>query len=307
MKKFIQRFSYLFLFWMLFVLMLDGCVQFRTATPQLEAYFHEKGIPAIVRNYTTHGRQLRYMEAGNDTTGGTILFIHGAPSSLSYFNAYLTDPRLLGRARLFAVDRAGYGYSGFGKPEPSIEKQARYIRPILDSLHKVKRPLVVVGTSYGTSVACRLAMDYPELVDGIVLVAPSLAPGEERIYGISYPIELPPIRWMVPRMLQSANTEKLNHRKHLEKMLPLWPKVRVPVIYLQGDKDDLIYTSNAAFAREKLVNVPSLEIIFIKDQGHLIAFSEKETIMASILQMLDMVSGKGPAVKAGQRVPCCPE
>lgn len=216
---------------------------------------------------------------------------------MSYFKTYLSDSLLLARARMYAVDRPGYGYSGFGNPETSIERQAHAIRPILDSLNRARHPVVLVGTSYGTSVACRLAMDCPHLVDGLVLVAPALAPGEERIYGISYPMEWPALKWLVPRMLVSANAEKLSHRAELQKMMPHWHRIKVPVAYIQGADDDLIYTTNAAFARRKLTNVPSLDITMIAGRGHLIAFSEIQTIKGSIVRMLDKVAPQPPREK----------
>lgn len=270
------------------LLILDGCVQFRDTTADLYTYFGQKKLKPEIDFYQAQGRKIRYLAIGNDTSS-TILFIHGAPSSLSYFKTYLSDSLLLRRARMYAVDRPGYGYSDFGKPLTSIQQQALAIKPILDSLNQAHHPVVVVGTSYGTSVACRLAMDYPHLVDGIVLVAPSLAPGEERIYGISYPMEWPPLKWIVPRMLVSANAEKLSHYDELKKMLPYWDKIKVPVIYIQGQDDDLIYTTNAKFAKQKLVNVPSLDILLIAHRGHLIAFTEKKTIEEAVIRMLDKV------------------
>jgi pimeloyl-ACP methyl ester carboxylesterase len=157
-------------------------------------------------------------------------------------------------------------------------------------MHLLHRPLILVGASYGTAVVSRLAMDNPGLVDGIVLVAPALAPGEEKMFWFTPAIEHPILRWFVPRMLQSANTEKLHHKEELEKMLPLWAGIRVPVIYLQGAADELIYTSNANFARQHLVNVPYLKVEMIPKTGHLIAFLDKDKVEGAILSMIQMVA-----------------
>lgn len=70
-------------------------------------------------------------------------------------------------------------------------------------------------------------------------------------------------------------------------MLPLWGRIHVPVIYLQGEKDELVDTSNATFAHEHLTNVPYLDIRMIPGRGHLIAFAEKGRIEKAILQLLD--------------------
>jgi uncharacterized protein len=185
------------------------------------------------------------------------------------------------------VDRPGYGYSGFGDPEPSIEKQAAMIRPLLDSLHRASRPIILVGGSYGSSVAARMAMDYPQLVDGLVLTGPSLGPGLETYFWFTQLIETPAIRWFMPRMFRSANTEKVHHREELEKMLPLWSRVRVPVEYLQGAHDDIIDTANAGFARRHLVNAPYLNIHFFPNRQHRLAQFEWPSIKAAILRVYE--------------------
>jgi len=253
---------------------------------ELLDWFGERHIKPKIGYYTSEGRKIRYVQVGN-SPDATILFIHGAPSSLSYWKSYLADSSLLSRATMYAADRPGYGYSGLADPMPAISEQAAAQVPILDSLHKAHHPIIVVGVSYGAPIACRLAMDHPELVDGLVLVAPPLGPGQERIFWFTYAIESPMIHWVVPRMLQTANEEKIHHKEGLTKMLPLWGRIHVPVIYLQGEKDGLVDTTNATFARRHLTNVPYLDIRMIPNRGHLLAFTEKDRIEKAILEMLD--------------------
>ena len=291
--RFIIRFivvSFVLLIIALFI--FDRLVQFRMDDAGLKQYFAQKHQQVNIGYYNTQGRTIRYAWAGTDT-GATLFFIHGAPSSLSYFRDYMTDRQLLQHATMYAVDRPGYGYSGLAKPIPYIQQQAQMIKPVIDSLHKVHRPVILVAASFGTAIACRLAMDNPGLVDGIVLIAPAIAPGEERVFWFSKAVETPLLNWTVPRMLQSANTEKLHHKEELQKMLPLWKNIRVPVIYMQGADDELVYTTNAAFAKQQLVNAPSVEINMIKNRGHLIAFKERPFVTGKILQMIGMVKGKG--------------
>ena len=278
----------------LIVLVIIGCyifdhyVQFRRSDDELNTIFTEQKIDAAIHYYTSHGRKLRYVAAGNDTLP-TLLFLHGSPGSISYYNGRYRDSSLHGHFRIYAVDRPGYGYSGFGDPEPSIEKQAAMIRPLLDSIHHANHPIIIVGSSYGASVACRLAMDYPELVDGLVLTGPALGPGRETYFGITPIIEHWSIRWFIPRLFRSANTEKYYHKRELEKMLPYWKDIKVPVYYLQGVDDDIVDTSNASFAREQLVNVPSLEVKFLPGRKHLLARYEWKSIREAILSVYSRI------------------
>jgi pimeloyl-ACP methyl ester carboxylesterase len=274
------------LFSIVALLVGDRFVQFRMDDKDLIEWFEARHIHPHIGYYEARGRKVRYIGVGNNPEA-TILFIHGAPSSMSYWKAYLADSVLLSRATMYAVDRPGYGYSGLADPLPDISVQAGIIKLILDSLHRVHRPVIVVGVSYGAPIAARLTMDYPELVDGLIVIAPPLGPGREEYFWFTHLVENPLVHWVVPRMLQTANREKIYHKEELTKMLPLWGRIRVPVMYLQGQEDRLVDTSNASFAREHLTNVPSLNIQMIPGRGHLIAFDEKDRIEKAIVSMID--------------------
>ncbi len=285
----LKVFLWTLLFMIIVTLILGRLVEFRMDDAGLNAFFHTRKLEPHISYYQAKGRSVRYLEVG-DQSKATVLFIHGAPSSLSYWKGYLSDSSLLSRASLYAVDRPGYGYSGLGDPLPDIATQASIIKLVLDSLHKAHHPIVVVGVSYGSPIASRLAMDYPELVDGLILVAPPLGPDRERYFWFTYLVESPLIQWVVPPMLKSANREKVHHHEELTKMLPLWPRIHVPVIYLQGMNDSLVSTSNAAFAKTHLTNAASLDIRMIPGRGHLIAFNEKDRVCAAIREMLDKLA-----------------
>jgi uncharacterized protein len=292
------------IFLVIVVLIFDRLVQFRMDDKELTKWFHDRHIEPHIQYYQSMGRTVRYVGVGEqqNTQKATILFIHGAPSSLSYWKAYLSDSTLLSRATLYAADRPGYGYSGLADPLPDISAQAAILKEIVDSLHKAHHPVIVVGVSYGAPIASRLVMDNPDLADGLILLAPPLAPGQEEYFWFTYLVENPLIHWVVPRMLKTANREKVHHREELTKMLPLWSRIHIPVMYLQGQDDELVFTSNAAFARSHLTNVPSLDIQMIPGRGHLIAFAEKDRIEKAILAMLDKVGApKGPSAMAAPR------
>jgi len=265
-------------------LIFDHFVQFRLSDEEIREVFAERKIDGQIGYYTTHGRTIRYASVGNDSLPA-LLMLHGSPGSMSYYSGRYADTVIQRHFKVFTVDRPGYGYSGLGDPVPSIQEQSEMIRPILDSLHKVHHPVIVAGGSYGASVASRLAMDHPELVDGLVLTGPAIGPGLEKIYWFSPIIEHWSIRWFIPRIFRSANTEKMHHQEELEKMLPYWQNIRIPVVYMQGENDHLIDTTNAGFARQHLVNAPYLDIQFIKGREHRLAQYEWPAIRNSIMEV----------------------
>ncbi len=275
-------------------------VEFRQSDAELTAEFSQQLIRPVVHHYTVQDgqsrpRTIRFVETPAHQGQPTILFIHGAPSSLSFFNGFLHDASLLNQAQLVAVDRPGYGYSDFGRVETSIARQAQLLQPLIDRYKpKAGSPtpyLILVGSSYGGSVAARLAMNNPDVVKHVVFVSSALGPGLERTYGISHWVDKPPLRWVVPTLLQLANDEKLAHRQALNEILPDWPKIKAAITMLHGQLDELVYPANVLFAKQQLVNARVKEFI-LPENRHDIVLNKREYIARILLDILNGQAGK---------------
>lgn len=265
-------------------LALAWVFDFRQTDSELNNEFAAQSIRPVVRRYTVGKRTIRYMETPRLAGKPTIIFVHGAPSSLSFFNEFFKDTALLKRAQLVAVDRPGYGYSDFGRVEPSILRQAELLQPLIDR-YKESPDLIVVGSSYGGSVSARLAMNNPGVIDQVVFVSSALGPGLERTYGISYWVDKAPLRAVVPPLLRLANDEKLAHRQALEAILPDWSRITAGIIMLHGLRDELVYPTNVAFAKKQLRNAQFKQFI-LPDSRHDIVVNKREYIASILLGML---------------------
>ena len=73
------------------------------------------------------------------------------------------------KALLVTTDRPGFGYSHFGIAETSLEKQNAALKTDPENI-KTKAGNFLVGHSLGGPVIAQMAMDYPELVGGLVFV-----------------------------------------------------------------------------------------------------------------------------------------
>lgn len=244
--------------------------------------FHYK---AHVGYFQSPNRMLRYVEIGNDSLP-LIVFIHGALSSSGFWDNMLKDSTLLSNAKLLAVDRPGYGYSGYGKEETSVKEQARLIAGILRKERQIHQQIIIHGSSYGGTVAARIAMDYPELVDGLLLQSASVAPKEEKTYDISYYTSHWAVDWLIPGSLHVANHEKLSHRNQLELMRPFWKNIICPTIILHGNMDKLIYPINALYAKKMLVNARSVDLVMVKNSAHNLLWTQPKLLIASLLKLL---------------------
>lgn len=289
LRRILRTVATLILLFIIACFVYDHYHQFRRSDKDLQQFYSNNNIPATISYYETHGRRLRYVSVGDTQGKGTLVFLHGSPGSMSFYSGRFRDNDILEKFHIYAIDRPGYGYSGFGDPEPSVQKQSEMVRALIDSLHHAKHPVIIVGSSYGAAIACRLTMDHPDLVDGLVLTGPAIGPGLEKYFWFTNIIESPVIRWFIPRMFRSANTEKVHHKEELEKMLPYWNNIRVPVVFLQGEKDNIVDTSNASFARKHLVNAPSLDIRFIKGRSHRLAQFEWPRFREAILDVYEKV------------------
>jgi uncharacterized protein len=260
---------------------------------QLVKFFSKNSLQGSIHYYQNFKRRVRYITINNNCSS-TLFFIHGAPASLMESKEYFIDPQLRKNFNMIAIDRPGYGRSEYGNPEPSIKKQAELLKEILEACCP-EHPLIIYAASYGASVACRLLMDHTDIAEGLVLMAPSLAPGQEKYFWLTPIIERSFIRKIILPHHRTSNAEKFYHKIELEKMLPYWKNISVPVMYLQGQKDRMIYVSNAVFASEQLVNAPWLEINFFPGQPHVVGKKFTPLVVQKIFELYDQIEAVAKA------------
>ena len=232
--------------------------------------------------YVSEDRSIHYVAAGK-RGAPLIVLIHGTPGSWHAYAELMTDKLLLAKAYLVAVDRPGFGKSGNGRIVTSLEQQAAFLQPVIDRESK-DRKAILVGHSLGAPIAARMAMDYPNRVTGMVLVAPSLDPDLEKPRWYNSLAASALVTWAVPKELALANQEVMPLSAELTKMLPRWSQIQVPVIIVQGEQDELVSPANADFAERMLKN--HVTVIRVADQGHFILWNRPRLIRNQILALL---------------------
>jgi pimeloyl-ACP methyl ester carboxylesterase len=253
----------------------------------MEQFFQNRKVEGSICHYTACNRKMEYVHAG-DSTKPMILFIHGSPGSLSAFLGYVVDTTLLQKGFLITADRPGFGHSGFGMGVASLEKQSEILKHIVTT-HASARPVILVGHSLAGPLIIQMATDYPELVDGLVLIAgsvdPDLEPNEAWFRG---PLATPFLSWILPRSLRASNEELYQLKPELQRMMPLWKKVTCPVAIVHGKKDTLVPFANVDFAKKMLVNAKVHDFI-LDDAGHFIPWQNHSFVVDSILKVLSEV------------------
>ena len=128
----------------------------------------EEALPPLGRFIEVDGGRIHYLDEG---AGPALLLIHGLGGQMRNFTYSLLE-MFKNDYRVVILDRPGSGYST-RPPEASaaISAQASTIARFMEALG-LARPLVV-GHSLGGAIALALALNHPEKVGGLALIAPA--------------------------------------------------------------------------------------------------------------------------------------
>lgn len=246
--------------------------------------FQGKKYQAVEKNYNNtkdpQTPNIGVREVGDNDSLPLVIFVHGSPGGWDAFAHYLADEELQQTCRMVSVDRLGYGGSNQGKPEMSLAKQAAILKPIIAEKRK-NQEVILVGHSYGGPTIARFAMDFPDMVDGLVFLAPSIDPTQEKVKWYQKVGAWKAIRWLLPNWLDVCNREILPLEKELTEMLPLWKNITCPVLFLHGKKDMLVPYQNAVFAQKQLAHVP-FHLTTFPEENHFIVWTQFEEVKKAI-------------------------
>lgn len=258
-------------------------MSFRYSDEKLLAQFNDQDKIPTIKYLKTNDRTIRYLSINNKSDSPYVIFIHGAPGSLSDYHQYFKDPQIIDNLNLISIDRPGFGFSDFGDAETSLAAQASAIRSVV--LKECKNNMIlVIGHSYGGPIAVKMAMDNPDAYRAIMLLAPALDPQNEKEIKMAALPNLPVIRWLTPTAIRVATDEKNSHILELEKIEQDYHLIGVPVFHFHGNKDSLVPYENLNFSKRK-IDAKLLEPIALKGVDHFLPWSHYDLIKQYILEI----------------------
>jgi pimeloyl-ACP methyl ester carboxylesterase len=265
---------------------LSSCLTFKVSQKEIDKKFMGYEMKPVQHQIEVQGVKMNYAEIGSDSLP-VAFFVHGSPGSWGGFIDFMKDTVLLKKVKMVAVDRIGFGNSDFGNGEKSLVVQSELLKPIVAKYKKLGKKIILIGHSLGGPMIARMAMDYPELIDNLIIVAGSIAPDlEPNEKWFRIPMDFMPIKFLIPASFRASNHEILYLKPELEKMLPLWKNIHQPVIVIQGGKDFLVNPKNADFAEKMLVNAKSLKVVRIDTMNHFVPWSHPNLIKKAIIESL---------------------
>ena len=248
--------------------------------------------------------QLHYAQT-SEGLATSVVFVHGSPGAYDGFSTYLSNTNLQAIFNLYAIDRPGFGGTNPGVPERSLENQVAYLKPLLD---KIDGKTILVGHSFGGPYILRAALDFPDEVDGLIVVAGSVDPELENMKWFNHLANTKLAKAIIPSDFFVSNQEILGLESELRILEPLLSKLQVPVMVLQGVEDTLVPVGNADYIEKHLAHVsPSIQKI--EGEGHFILWSHSELVIDALMEFREMPYNKvhnprlleGPA-PAGPRI-----
>ena len=272
-------------------------------------------LPVEARLVTVEDLRVHYIEAG---TGRTVVMIHGNAGNVEDFE-FGSIQLLSGSYRVVAIDRPGHGSSDRPNGKvATVEYQAQLLHETLLTLG-ISKP-ILVGHSWGAALALAYALNYPDDVSGMVLLAPAAYPdnGESRFLRFAtrtpligdlglvmgkpflghhilkqalteafYPQAVPNsylkiacALWLGRRQVKAYIEDESALNDGLKRMSERYSEIRVPVVIVTGDKDRIVSANENAYRLHSVV--PGSQLIELKDTGHEIPQTHPDSIYCAL-------------------------
>jgi len=251
-------------------------------------------LDVSLHTVVTEEFSINYAKLGNNK-GPIVLFLHGTSGNWQSYTSLLKHKELQNRFSLIAIDRLGWGqsvsYEHQHKPFQKIDFQdhSAAIAAVINQENEIRgsqRPVILVGHSMGASIAPRVAIDFPNLIGGLLLISGTIDPklGKPRWYNRLAQFKL--VNLFIPKHLIHSNREVLSLPYELNFYNQNLSLFSIPITLIQGMKDGLVNPNNLNFAKKRFKHLgDKLELIEKSNSGHFILWENPDLIADALLRL----------------------
>lgn len=288
-------------------------------TRKVEARFPPQG-----RFIEAEDARIHVREAGPEH-GPRLLLIHGASSNLIELWGPLAE-EFSPIHRVIAYDRPGMGHST--RPRRNAQTLASQARVAAEVLKQTGGPALIVAHSLGSAVALRLALDHPQLVTGLVLVAPASHPYPHKpawwarasaspIFGPLLNLLIPwlgpmrsagavasnfwpqpvPVNYLDeaavplifrPRAFKASAQDVVASNAEFGAQQPRYTDLLTAAVIITAEKDKIV--SPKRHARALAADLPAAELVIAPDTGHMPHRLRTDLVIAAIRRVNELTS-----------------
>lgn len=217
----------------------------------------------------------------------SLMFVHGTPGSWGTFARYFEDSALRKDFHMHSIDRPGWGESSYSDGEfpVSLNDQSRLIEPILEEIWQAnnQQKIILIGHSLGGSLVPKLAVDYPNYVKAVVVLAGDLDPVLSEARWFNDVLDWVP-DFLLPNMWLNSNNEVLAIRPSLENLQAQFAAITMPITILQGTDDTLVRPGSATKAPE-IFKSSKVEVIMLEGASHIINLTHVDDVKKAIYKI----------------------
>lgn len=262
------------------------------------------------------GVNVHFRDEGYSTDSIPIVLIHGTGSSLHTFNGWTA--KLKQKHRIIRMDLPAYGLTGaFPSRDYSMKNYVLFVKRFLKALDIPK--CVLGGNSLGGGIAWNFAVDYPEMVDKLILIDASGYPTEAKSVPLAFKIAQTPIintlfTLITPRFIAKKSVENVyadkskvsealvdryfqltlrkgNRQAFIDKLTAhknpsRYQKIKClkqKTLVLWGEKDELI-PSEAAYKFD--ADLPNSTVVILEGLGHVPMEENPTKSLAPVISFL---------------------
>lgn len=246
------------------------------------------------------GRRLRYREAG---VGLPLVLVHGLGVSADY---WVRNAAVIAAAgfRVLAPDLPGFGRSDGPAGGLDVPSQVNALRSWEAALGV--GPAVYLGHSLSCQTVLQLAVDHPEQVLGLVLVAPT---GEgtaaRRLFsqGIGLVRDLGresvKLAMLVADAYLRAGPRRIIRTWRMgadHDPMPLLPRISAPTVVVLGDRDPVV---DPEFAQRIVSELPDGRLVIVPGGSHAVIFDQTGAFNTAVVEMMKEIAPSSQRPAAG--------
>ncbi|MFP6581334.1 MAG: alpha/beta hydrolase [Candidatus Hydrogenedentota bacterium] len=239
------------------------------------------GITRAIQDTETQWMVSYLMESVSDPDLPRLIYVHGTPGDAGAFERYLLNP--MEGYESISVDRPGFGQTSPKIPAYSLADHAAALEPFL--VEQGGQWPILIGHSLGGPIIAQVAAQYPERVSGIVILAGSLDPDEEKWHWYNRLLDWKATAYLVPQGLRNSNRELKPMRSELEKLEPLLSQVECLVTILHAPDDMLVPYANVAYMERMFPEGSILETVILEEKNHFLPWNSEGEVRAAIVRM----------------------
>jgi len=250
---------------------------FRKKDHKVVKKVQKSGFQAVIQHVALEEYSLRtlYVTSAKPQQS-LIVFVHGAPGTISAYDMYYTDSMYMNRSDVFAFDRIGYGCSELGKAEIDIYKQAKIYNKLLDSIVNRYTTVYIVSHSFGGAISTMMTYDRKKRFTKHLMINPVISSKAEEMFWYAKLPTAFPLRYFSPKSLKSASIEKKEHKKQLVLLEPMFKEVNTPTMMIQSGKKDNLAPPPHLDEAKLLFKPDRFSWDFLPKHNHLLPFKHKE-------------------------------